>query len=269
MSAFTFPLPPPPPPPSAAGLQSTEQSHRGGFQNRGFRGRGRGNSRGGFNQSNNRGGLNRGGHQQHVSQNHLSNGYPTSKNASWAQPTATQVPSFQAMQPVISNGYATSYSTTPGQYPNHYGQDGVPQSPQQYGSPPKMGPPIHMGMNSQHQLGQGNGSHAGFKRKRDQTFNSSTPKASQPKPESKPKVPVPPAIPSFGFSLPAKPPPVDIAPVPTPQKPNKKKQRKNNILGLTPQGEVHENSDDDIDEEAVFAQSGQEYVLSLAHVSLP
>jgi hypothetical protein len=118
MSAFTFPLPPPPPPPSAAGPQSTEQGHRGGFQNRGFRGKGRGNSRGGFNQGNNRGGFNRGGHQQHFSQNHLSNGYPTSKNASWAQPTATQVPSFQAMQPVISNGYATSCSTTPGQYPN-------------------------------------------------------------------------------------------------------------------------------------------------------
>jgi hypothetical protein len=117
-----------------------------------------------------------------------------------------------------------------------------------------------MGFDSQHQFGQGANTHSGVKRKREQALNSGPSKISQPKPESKPKVAAPPSVPSFGFSLPAKPPPVEPNPALGLQKPNKKKPRKNNLLGLTPQGEVHEDSDDDMDEEAVFAQSGQPYV---------
>jgi hypothetical protein len=65
-----------------------------------------------------------------------------------------------------------------------------------------------------------------------------------------PRAPAPPAVPSFGVPLPAKPPqPTDT------KKTSKKKKRKFNQLGLTPKTEEHESSaeEDDVDEEARFA----------------
>ena len=55
----------------------------------------------------------------------------------------------------------------------------------------------------------------------------------------------PPAVPSFGFSLPVAPSPTrsDANPFPG-------KKRKHNQLGLTPQAEEHESSEDDVDEES-------------------
>jgi hypothetical protein len=64
-----------------------------------------------------------------------------------------------------------------------------------------------------------------------------------------------PAIPSFGFSLalPPKPPPVASS---NPERPKKKKRRKTNQLGLTPKGDTRDDTDEDVDEEAAFANAG-------------
>lgn len=71
-----------------------------------------------------------------------------------------------------------------------------------------------------------------------------------------PRVAAPPAVPSFGVPLPAKPP----KPTDSPRKAPKKKKRKTNQLGLTPKTEEHESSaeEDDADEESRLAgaQSG-------------
>ncbi|OJD22006.1 hypothetical protein ACJ73_06655 [Blastomyces percursus] len=67
---------------------------------------------------------------------------------------------------------------------------------------------------------------------------------------TRPTAPLP--VPSFGSSLPSKPPPsVDAT------KKHKKKKRKYNQLGLTPQTEEHESSEeeDDIDEETKLSQT--------------
>ncbi|KAJ6013985.1 hypothetical protein N7540_008576 [Penicillium herquei] len=70
------------------------------------------------------------------------------------------------------------------------------------------------------------------------------------KPTPAPKVPAPPAVPSFGNPLPCKPPPAADAT----RKP-KKRKRKHNQLGLTPKTEEHESSEEeeDVDEEAKLA----------------
>ena len=68
-----------------------------------------------------------------------------------------------------------------------------------------------------------------------------------------PRGPAPPAVPSFGASLPGKP-----SPAPgTGKKNKKKKKRKHNQLGLTPRTEEHESSEeeDDEDEEAKLAEA--------------
>ena len=69
---------------------------------------------------------------------------------------------------------------------------------------------------------------------------------------SKPRIPAPPAVPSFGNPLPTKPPPPSDAT----RKP--KKKRKHNQLGLTPKTEEHESSeeDDDMDEESKLTSGG-------------
>ena len=68
------------------------------------------------------------------------------------------------------------------------------------------------------------------------------------KPQSTaPKVPAPPAVPSFGNPLPCKPPPAADA-----TRKQKKRKRKHNQLGLTPKTEEHESSEEEeeVDEEA-------------------
>ncbi|KKZ60327.1 hypothetical protein EMCG_04941 [[Emmonsia] crescens] len=69
-------------------------------------------------------------------------------------------------------------------------------------------------------------------------------------PNTRPSAPLP--VPSFGNSLPSKPPPsVDAT------KKHKKKKRKYNQLGLTPKTEEHESSEeeDDVDEETKLSQT--------------
>jgi len=77
---------------------------------------------------------------------------------------------------------------------------------------------------------------------------------------NKPKFQVAPAVPSFGFALPTAPdltlPPKPLAAGETNDKKRKKKKRKTNQLGLTPKGDQHESSDEDIDEEAAYGGSG-------------
>jgi hypothetical protein len=105
--------------------------------------------------------------------------------------------------------------------------------------------------------------HPGLKRTHNQAFNHSSPQPLQAKPDSKPKVPAPPSVPSFGFSLMPMETPVNDTPAISEPASTKKKQRKHNVLGLTPKGEVYEDSDDDLDEEALFAQSAQRYGQSV------
>jgi len=85
------------------------------------------------------------------------------------------------------------------------------------------------------------------------------------------KVKAPPVVPPFGFQgvhgLPAKPPQAS-----SPQSAmsrdakdrghKNKKKRKTNQLGLTPQGDNVSDTDDEIDEEAAWAENGQGYVCS-------
>jgi len=75
---------------------------------------------------------------------------------------------------------------------------------------------------------------------------------------SKPNVA--PAVPNFGFALPTlpeKPPPSARS---ADEYSKKNKKRKFNQLGLTPRGEVHEDSDNEVDEEAGFAATDGLYV---------
>ncbi|CRG92172.1 CCCH zinc finger protein [Talaromyces islandicus] len=82
----------------------------------------------------------------------------------------------------------------------------------------------------------------GHKRTYSSSFGKST--------SNVPRAPAPPAVPSFGVPLPAKPPQATDAS----KKIAKKKKRKFNQLGLTPNTEEHESSaeEDDVDEEARF-----------------
>ena len=100
----------------------------------------------------------------------------------------------------------------------------------------------------------------GHKRTHNQAFNNHAATTGQTKPESKPKVPAAPGVPSFGFALPTTATPPGTNAVTTETAATKKKPRKNNSLGLTPKGGLHEESDNDIDEEAAYAQSGSSTV---------
>ncbi|KAJ5932161.1 hypothetical protein N7516_006650 [Penicillium verrucosum] len=78
------------------------------------------------------------------------------------------------------------------------------------------------------------------------------------KPQSTvPRTPAAPAVPSFGNPLPSKPPPAADS---TPNRKAKKRKRKHNQLGLTPNTEDHESSEEeaDEDEESKLAQGGSD-----------
>lgn len=96
---------------------------------------------------------------------------------------------------------------------------------------------------------RGRGNHGPKSRqvnKRDHTAAFSKPKSIAP------RCPAPPPVPSFGNPLPSKPPP----PADTLVAQNLKKKRKFNQLGLTPQTEEHESSDEEeVDEESKLASS--------------
>ncbi|KAJ9669337.1 hypothetical protein H2201_000689 [Coniosporium apollinis] len=70
----------------------------------------------------------------------------------------------------------------------------------------------------------------------------------------KAKAKVAPQVPNFGFAFST--PQAANPPADSTDKPKKKKRRKHNQLGLTPKGEEHEDSEDEIDEEAAFANAG-------------
>ncbi|KGO63832.1 Zinc finger, CCCH-type [Penicillium italicum] len=78
------------------------------------------------------------------------------------------------------------------------------------------------------------------------------------KPQSTvPRTPAAPAVPSFGNPLPSKPPPAADS---TANRKAKKRKRKHNQLGLTPNTEDHESSEEDVDEdeESKLAQGGSD-----------
>ncbi|QQK44294.1 CCCH zinc finger protein [Penicillium digitatum] len=78
------------------------------------------------------------------------------------------------------------------------------------------------------------------------------------KPQSTaPRTPAAPAVPSFGNPLPSKPPPAADS---TANRKAKKRKRKHNQLGLTPNAENHESSEEDVDEdeESKLAQGGSD-----------
>jgi hypothetical protein len=299
MNAFSYP-PPPPPPPPAAGAPPPPSHSRGGYgNNRGGRGRGRGNNRGGGH----RGGFSHSPGAAAYGQNGIqnppppSNGYPLPSYPQWQQAAGNPQVTYQAphVQPpsaqysAQSYGYAQtppmpqssvsmppSYSVQSSYYGHGLQTASNPSLPTQA---PLMGPPIRWGFDRAQSAGRGTfkvQNHSspnpfpdgGTKRKRDHT--SQGPHLSQPttgdtsvpqqKPHSLPKVQVAPAVPTFGFSLPPKPPPLAGAPS---EKSRKKRKRKQNQLGLTPKGEIHEDTDEDIDEEAAFVQSGQPSVAMI------
>jgi hypothetical protein len=111
-------------------------------------------------------------------------------------------------------------------------------------------------------------SEPGIKRTHNQAFDHESQATTQDKPESKAKIPAAPSVPRFGFSLaPATAPANAVPPVSDPAS-TKKKSRKHNVFGLTPKGDTYEDSDDNVDEEALFAQSGQRYACLITHTSL-
>ncbi|CAG8904064.1 unnamed protein product [Penicillium egyptiacum] len=78
------------------------------------------------------------------------------------------------------------------------------------------------------------------------------------KPQSTaPRTPAAPAVPSFGNPLPSKPPPAADS---TSNRKAKKRKRKHNQLGLTPNTEDHESSEEEVDEdeESKLAQGGSD-----------
>lgn len=134
---------------------------------------------------------------------------------------------------------------------------------------PLMGPPIRMGFGDEINTSSHSSTFdsLGMKRKRDAPFQGNQHphhnhigKASNGRPPSqgkqKVKTEVAPSVPSFGFALPAKP-VSQLPPSAQAQRP-KKKQRKFNQLGLTPRREEHEDSEEEVDEEAAFTQAGGE-----------
>jgi hypothetical protein len=272
MSGFQFPPPPPPPPPAAAPAP-TPFSNRGGMNNRGGgRGQGRGNTRGGYMQN-----------YPTVAPQHQQ--YP----GSYAPPNFPQWqnPQYPSQYPQASPGYAAQgYGYAPAfQSTSHYPSTAAPAytPPAQnfqtafnsHGYAPALpqgatpssstfqsfaSPPIRMGFNDGY-APQQNGFH-GQKRKRGEGAASSrsryAQKSQQPRTDNK----AAPAVPSFApsLSLPPRPPsPIQFGGKAKKKSNsnsnnnNKKKRRKINQLGLTPRGEEPEDTDEDIDEEARFA----------------
>jgi Nuclear fragile X mental retardation-interacting protein 1 (NUFIP1)/Zinc finger C-x8-C-x5-C-x3-H type (and similar) len=292
MAPFSFPPPPPPPPtqqhPPPPGLGNTTPyasqnaySHRGNYRGSGGGYRGRG--RGGVNRGGRGGGAYPNSYSNNNQQNVYGGGYP---NVPAQPPVNTQeyyqngspVPYPPASYPPVAQGYAQSYAspsttTTTTAYPHtnyngSYGNTGqaVANAPAQSypagstgHSSTVVAPPMHWnagaggfypgstnGTSFQYQ-GSTHGAPYGGGQKR--AFSSAF-----GKPVSQvPRVAAPPAVPSFGVPLPAKPP----QPADNSRKALKKKKRKFNQLGLTPKTEEHESSaeEDDVDEESRLASA--------------
>jgi hypothetical protein len=122
----------------------------------------------------------------------------------------------------------------------HWGYDKTGAGGFYPGSTPYQNPLPHA-----HPQGNNYQNQSGHKRRYSSTFEKPTSQGPRPT--------APPAVPSFGVPLPAKPP----QPAETSRQAQKKKKRKFNQLGLTPKTEEHESSDeeDDVDEESRLASA--------------
>lgn len=171
--------------------------------------------------------------------------------AAYAQPSTTQ--SAPAYPPVMPNPQPTQATQPPMMGPPmRWGfEHGNPAGSYPGVQASQRGPPRPFNTHGNPVGGGGQNPHAN-KRDHRSAFG---------KPQSVgPRVPAPPAVPSFGNPLPSKPPP----PVDATRKP-KKKKRKHNQLGLTPKTEDHESSEeeDDADEEAKLASGGSAAAAAL------
>lgn len=282
---FSFPPPPPPPPSSTsqqfpqAGSNFVQNGHhyRGGSGRggSGFRGRGRG-------------GMNRGGrvgashpnYRNNNQQGMYNGGYTMPSNAPKYYQNDSQYGSASQTFAQVTQGFAAQTNVVPtypptnydGRYPNtqngstapipsYTGQQSHPAGPV---AASVVAPPMHWGYDKTgaggfypgattyqnsvpHAHSQGNSyqNQHGHKRRYSSTFEK--PISQGPRPTA------PPAVPSFGVPLPAKPP----QPAEASRQAQKKKKRKFNQLGLTPKTEEHESSDeeDDADEESRLASA--------------
>ncbi|KAF3001798.1 hypothetical protein E8E13_002345 [Curvularia kusanoi] len=276
MTSFKFPPPPPPPPKAATtDAQPSYSSQRGGPSRGrgndrgrgGDRGRGRGgHSRGGYNHGQGNGnahggrggarggfGNNRGGNTHHPRQSvpssmpSISNGSPSQTNQPQMDPQAfAQAMSFMATPAGMQSmaAFATHMSSA---------TNGALQYPQSV-------PPTQVQAAPQYSPGQ----QAGQKRKRPE-HHANAPPLPQKKSQSGPKPPrakaaPPPPVPSFGFSL-----PTPAAPSSRPS--NKGDQKKRVNLGLSAQNAMDESSseEEDVDEEAVFADKVKVEGIAFEH----
>jgi hypothetical protein len=288
MTSFKFPPPPPPPPKASSNDdQQSYPSQRGGYsRGRGDGGRGRGgnqrggaggfggHSRGGLGNThrggqtggyqNNRGGPSRRGGSAQWQQS----GLPIQTNISNAPNMATQAypnPSFTNPPPVDPNTLvqAMSFTATPAgaqsmaAFASHMASAGSPIHSQQ---PPQYSPKQPSGQKRKWDDRQNNAHTQTQPQQKPQQQSSKPPRA---------KAAVPPAVPGFGFTLPA-----PSAPVPS-KSHRAQDNRKGKVrLGLTQNDEKTEGSseDEDIDEEAALGEKlkggGYAFEHEGEHISL-
>ncbi|KAF2196884.1 hypothetical protein GQ43DRAFT_444731 [Delitschia confertaspora ATCC 74209] len=280
MSGFKFP-PPPPPPPSTSAQGETQpaySSQRGGYNDsrgaRGFRGRGRGGrGRGDNNRGNARGGYT-GNNSDHLRDGYTQNGHRSQGNGQPQTQYGQQYMDPNAPPIILPAGYVNPQF--------QWGTTGQPQM-----DPMAMAQPVSF-LNAQ--IGMQNISYSNMengnydpqyqnmstaqpsspqqytgKRKRDSNHDHQrrpVPSHSQHQPKPKPpkaKAAPPPAVPSFGYTLPAATKPAVSQ---APKIKDSAVQKGKTYLGLTPRnegdidinGEKSEAEEEDIDEEAVLGK---------------
>lgn len=198
-------------------------------------------------------------------------GYPAQSTPGVSAPqygvTPNYPPSTTFPNQNFQQGYNGMYNQTGGQMPPYQNQPPAAQSmmgmpmPWGYGQGAVTGMhpggPNGNGWNPQQFSNNGygnqvaNGGNPMTQQQQQQHANKRDHTSAFGKPHSTaPRVPAPPAVPSFGNPLPSKPPP----PSETTRAP-KKKKRQHNQLGLTPKTEDHESSEEEegVDEESKFA----------------
>lgn len=193
--------------------------------------------------------------------------YPPSNtfpNQTFQQPEAAQIPPYQ-------QGYNGLYNQSAGQTPQAYHSTMPPYQNQSSSAQPMIGTPmpwgygqpatgIHPGAQNGNgwnpqqfnNNGYGNQVSNGGNPMKHANKRDHSSAFGKPHPAG-PRLPAPPAVPSFGNPLPSKPPP----PSETMRAP-KKKKRQHNQLGLTPKTEEHESSEEEegVDEESKFVSRG-------------
>lgn len=266
--SFSFP-PPPPPPPQSSSTTPTQNAANDSNRGRGARGSFRSRGRGSFRGGSIRGQHNRGG--QYAS--HTRDSYSLNQSSQWQpQQVPIQSSTFQSNsygvqinvgnpfqgQQTLQAHYNPTFSSTfpPAQHHNHDVAIFNAQSTAAYAQPA----PMLMGA-----FGSYGTPHPQFppqplasQRNKNQSSNAFGKKRRSDHRKVIPSIPeVAPAVPSFGPSLPSKPDQIPTSHDES-QKPPKKKPRKYNQFGLTPRKEEHENSEDDVDDEAKHAHLGTE-----------